>query len=145
MPIAIEGMSKIVRHQPQPAASGMSDWAVSKAAKEIAMDEARGKHETHLLAETLAGMSLLALVMFGAGMTVYRVIAPGGWAAHLLGRSLTSGAAALVSLIVIGVLAWFSRDWITPSQKNRYAELMLYAFAAAGILYAAQLWLVGML
>jgi hypothetical protein len=111
----------------------------------MAMEEVRGKHETHLLAETLAGLSLLALVMFGAGMTVYRVIAPGGWAAQLLGRSLSSGAAALVSLIVIGVLAWFSRDWITPQQKNRYAELTLYAVAGAGILYIVQLWLIGAL
>jgi cation transporter-like permease len=122
-----------------------SDWTAGKAVKEMAMEEVRGKHETHLLAETLAGLSLLALVMFGAGMTVYRVIAPGGWAAQLLGRSLSSGAAALVSLIVIGVLAWFSRDWITPQQKNRYAELMLYAFAGAGILYVVQLWLIGAL
>jgi hypothetical protein len=125
--------------------SAVSNWAASKTVKEMAMEEVRGKHETHLLAETLAGVALLALVMFGAAMTVYRVIAPDGWAAHLFGRSLTSGAAALVSLIVIGVLAWFSRDWITPAQKNRYAELMLYGFAAAGILYFAQLWLSGAL
>ncbi len=109
------------------------------------MENIRNKHETHLLAETLAGLSLLALVMFGVGMTVYKVIAPDGWVAQLLGHGLTSGAAALVSLIVIGVLAWFSRDWITPAQKNRYADLILYTFAGAGLMYFAQLWLTGML
>ncbi|MDA8110331.1 MAG: hypothetical protein M0015_17165 [Betaproteobacteria bacterium] len=98
-----------------------------------------------MLLETLAGLGLLGLVMFGAGMTVYRLIAPEGWLARLLGSALSSGAAALVSLMVIGVLAWFSREWITPERKNRYAELILYGFAAAGMLYLAQLWLAGTL
>lgn len=109
------------------------------------MEDVRHKHEAHLLAETLAGLGLLALVMFGVGMTVYRLIAPDGWLARLFDAGLSSAAAAMVSLCVIGVLAWFSREWITPAQRNRYADLILYAFAGAGMLYLVQLSLAGVL
>lgn len=109
------------------------------------MQDVETKQNLHLTLETLAGLGMLALVMFGAAMTVYRLIAPDGWVSRFLGGALSSGGAALVALMVIGVLAWFSREWITPGQKNRHAELILYGFAGAGMLYLAQLWLAGVL
>lgn len=107
------------------------------------MEDIRVKPEAHLIAETVAGFAILCFVMFGAGMTVYRLIAPGGWLAQLFGRSLTEGAAVVVSMVVMAALAWFSREWITPEQKNRYADLFVYTFAGAGAVYLVQMWLQG--
>lgn len=107
------------------------------------MEDVGGKHEQHLLAETIAGMGILALVMLGVGMTVYRFIAPEGWLAQLFGRSVSDGVAALVSTMVIGFLAWVGREWITPAQRNRYADFFVFAFAAAGFAYLVQLGLKG--
>lgn len=105
------------------------------------MEHVQRKHDSHLIAETVAGFSILAFVMLGVGMTVYRLIAPDGWMARLFGHSLSGDAAALVSVTVIAVVAWFSREWITPEQKNRYADLFVYTFAGAGAIYLVQLWL----
>jgi hypothetical protein len=44
---------------------------------------------------------------------------------------------------MIAALAWFSRGWSSPLQGNRYPELFVYGFAAAGLLYIAKLWVVG--
>jgi hypothetical protein len=47
--------------------------------------------------------------------------------------------AAVVGLAGIGLLAWLSRDWISERRRNRYSELLVYAFAAAGALYGIEL------
>ena len=86
---------------------------------------------------------LVALVLTGIGGTIYNLIAPNGWIAHAFGRSFSAGAAALGSLILIVGLAWFSRGRGTGRARQRYADLVVYIFAAAGALYLAQLWLKG--
>jgi uncharacterized membrane protein YjjP (DUF1212 family) len=42
--------------------------------------------------------------------------------------------------MIVG-LAWFSRS--SPRTYNRFPELLVYTFAAAGLLYLAQLWMKG--
>jgi hypothetical protein len=105
--------------------------------------EARVKHEMSAAGQMILGFLIVALVLLGIGGTIYKVISPEGWVAQAFGRSVSAGAVALGSLIMIAALAWFSRGWSSPLRANRYPELFVYAFAAAGLLYIAKLWVVG--
>jgi predicted transporter len=105
--------------------------------------DARSKHEAPVFLQILAGFALLALVMLGAAGTVYKVVSPDGWVAQFFGKGLSAGSAALTALFAIGALAWFSREWASPKQKNRMADLTFYAMAGAGLVYLAQLWTKG--
>jgi hypothetical protein len=101
------------------------------------------KHEVYSAAQVLVGLAVVALVMVGIGGTIYKVISPEGWISQAFGRSLSAGAAALGSLLLIAGLSWFSRGWASPKTRNRHADLMVYTFAAAGMFYLAKLWLKG--
>ena len=87
--------------------------------------------------------AVVGLVLVGIGGTIYKVISPDGWVAQAFGRSLSAGVAALGSLLMIAGLAWFSRGWAAPGPRNRFPELLVVTFAAAGLLYIAQLWMKG--
>jgi len=89
--------------------------------------------------QALAGFAIAALVMLGVGGTVYHLLAPGGWLAQLFGRNLAGGMAALLAFVVIGTCFWLTRELTSAKQKNRYSELLIYAFAGAGALYAIEL------
>jgi hypothetical protein len=101
------------------------------------------KHEVGIAAQMLVGFFIVVLVTLGIGGTIYKVISPDGWIAVAFGRSLSAGAAALGSLMLIAGLAWFSRGWTSPRSRNRFSDLLVYTFAAAGIIYLSQLWLKG--
>jgi hypothetical protein len=101
------------------------------------------KHELHTVGQVAFGFMVVALVMLGIGGTIYKVISPEGWIAIAFGRSLSAGAAALGSLLMIAALAWFSRGWSSPRSRNRFSDLLVYTFAAAGMAYLAQLWVKG--
>ena len=101
------------------------------------------KQEIYTLAHSLIGCVMVGLVLVGIGGTIYKVIAPDGWIALAVGRSLSAGAASLGSLIVIAGLAWFSRGWNSPRYRNRFSDLLVFSFAAAGLLYLGQLMLQG--
>jgi hypothetical protein len=101
------------------------------------------KNEIHTAGQVVLGAGIVALVIVGIGGTIYKVIAPDGWVSHAFGRSLSAGAASLGSLLLIGALAWFSRGVTSPRTRNRYADVLVYAAAAAGLFYLAQLWTKG--
>jgi len=101
------------------------------------------KHEVYSAAQVIVGLAIVALVMVGIGGTIYKIISPEGWITQAFGRSLSAGAAALGSLVLIAGLAWFSRGWASPRTRNRHADLMVYTFAAAGMFYLVKLWLRG--
>ena len=101
------------------------------------------KQELYGVGQVAVGFVVVALVLMGIGGTIYKVISPDGWIALAFGRSFSAGAAALGSLLLIAALAWFSRNWTSPRNRNRFSELLVYTFAAAGIVYLAQLWLKG--
>ncbi|HLS87803.1 MAG TPA: hypothetical protein VK043_15975 [Burkholderiales bacterium] len=109
------------------------------------MSSAKIKHEVHALAQVLFGFVVVALVMVGIGGTIYKVISPDGWIAQAFGRGASAGAAALGSLLLIAALAWFSRGWSSPRGRHFASELLVYTFAAAGMLYLAQFWAKGLL
>ena len=101
------------------------------------------KHDLSSLPQLAVDTTLLGLVLVGIGGTIYKVISPDGWVAQAFGRSLSAGVAALGSLLMIAGLAWFSRGWSSPRSRNRFPELLVCTFAAAGLLYLAQLWIKG--
>ena len=100
----------------------------------------RLKQELYSIAQAAVGLGVLLLVLAGIGGTIYKVISPDGWLSQAFGRSLSAGAAALGSLALVGGLAWFSRSWGDVRRRTLVADFLVYGFAAAGILYLAQLW-----
>lgn len=107
----------------------------------IATHNARPKplSDTGVFVQSIAGFAIAALVMVGVGGTVYNLIAPGGWFAQLFGGSLAGGLAALLAFMVIGLCAWLTRSWVSVRSRNRFSEVFVYAFAAAGALYSMEL------
>jgi len=101
------------------------------------------KEELTTLRHVTLGLVVVLLVLMGIGGTIYKVIAPNGWIALAFGRSVSAGAAALGSLLMITTLAWFSRGRGTGRTRQRFSDLVVYTFAAAGLVYLAQLWLKG--
>jgi hypothetical protein len=101
------------------------------------------KQELYSIAHAAVGCAFLTLVLAGIGGTIYKVISPEGWIALAFGRSLSAGAAALGSCALIAGLAWFSRSWGDPSNRTPLSGLMVYGFAAAGLIYLVLLWTKG--
>ena len=101
------------------------------------------REELSSLREVGLGFVVVLLVLMGISGTIYKLIAPNGWIAQAFGRSLSAGAAALGSLLMVTALAWFSRGRGSGRTRQRYADLVVYTFAAAGVVYLAQLWLRG--
>ena len=97
------------------------------------------KQDYRVLIQTLVGFVVLALVMIGVGGTVFRLIVPEGWLVQLFGSGVTAATAALLSLLLVAVLSWFTREWVSAHQKNRLADVLLYVFAGAGVVYLAQI------
>ena len=105
----------------------------------------RFKNELYSIAQAVVGLGILMLVLAGIGGTIYKVIAPEGWLAQTVGRSLSAGAAALGSLGLVAGLAWFSRSWGDLTRRTLASDLLVFGFAVAGLLYLAQLWARGSL
>lgn len=103
------------------------------------MQGIRPKFEPLILLQAVAGFLLLTLMMFGAAATVYKLIAPGGWLAQFFGSGLTGIAAALIGFLLIASIASISRAWLAHLRRVFMADLLVYSFAAAGLLYALQL------
>jgi hypothetical protein len=101
------------------------------------------KQEVSALGQAAVGLFVVALVLTGIGGTIYKAISPNGWIAQAFGRSISAGAAALGSLLLIAALAWFSHGRGTGRARQRFSDLFVYAFAAAGLAYLTQLWLKG--
>jgi hypothetical protein len=109
------------------------------------MTTLRIKQELYSFAQTAFSCLLLSLVLGGIGGTVYKVLAPDGWVSQMFGHSLSAGAAALGAMGLVGGLAWFSRSWGDPDTRSLSTQLLIYGFAAVGILYLAQIWTRGAL
>ena len=109
------------------------------------MTTIRLKQELYSFAHTFWSCVLLSFVLGGIGGTIYKTLSPDGWLAHIFGRSLTAGAAALGSMALVALLAWFSRSWGDPTERPLLTHVLIYGFAAVGALYLAQLWTKGTL
>lgn len=107
------------------------------------MSTAQLRQELYSIVQAFVGFAVLSLVLTGIGGTIYKVISPEGWIAQAFGKSLSAGAAALGSLVLITGLAWFSRSWGDVQRRTLVSDFVVYGFAAAGIIYLAQLWMKG--
>jgi hypothetical protein len=41
--------------------------------------------------------------------------------------------------MVIAALSWIVREWVSAHQKTRLADMLIYVFAGAGVVYMAQI------
>ncbi len=98
------------------------------------------KHVSGNLVQTLWGFGLVVMVVFGICGTIYKLLAPSGWIASLMGSGFSGGVAVIGLMIVFGVVGWVARSWTTPREQAATATLVVYVFAAAGLLYSFQLW-----
>ena len=103
------------------------------------------KQELNSVAQAAMGCAFLALVLAGIGGTIYKVLSPDGWIANAFGRSLSAGAAALGSCMLIAGLAWFSRSWGDVRNRTFFSDCLVYGFAIAGLVYLGQFWSKGSL
>jgi LPXTG-motif cell wall-anchored protein len=93
--------------------------------------------------QALAGFSVAALVAFGVGGSLYKLITPGGWIGEVFGRSVAGGLAVLLALLMVGISIWLTRAWISTAQRRLYSELFVYVFAGLGLVYAVELLMKG--
>lgn len=89
---------------------------------------------------TLWGFMLTVLVLVGICGTIYKLLAPAGWIASLMGRGFSGGVAAIGLMVVFGVVGWVARTWTTTREQAATANLVVYLCAAAGLVYSFQLW-----
>lgn len=105
------------------------------------MEDSRSKPPSkgRVALQTLGGFALTVLVIIGVAGSVYKMIAPDGWLAQALGKGLAGGMAAILGFLWLALFAWITREWISAHRRNRYSELFVYVFAAAGAIYVAML------
>jgi hypothetical protein len=106
------------------------------------MDHAKTKFEFPLFAQTLFGFAISALVLIGISGSIYKLVAPEGWVVQAYGHSFGLGTALLTALLGAAALVWALPGWM-PSQRARIADVVVYGFAAAGLLYLGKLLLGG--
>src|SRR5687767_2338880 len=85
------------------------------------------------------GFLLLVLIMLGVGGTIYKLIAPEGWLAQLLGGSLNYLSAIALALVGVGLFAWFAQDKVAQTRRDKVGDWWVYLFAVAGLAYAWQI------
>lgn len=98
------------------------------------MDHAKQKVEIPLLAQTLFGFAISALVLIGISGSIYKLVAPEGWVVQAFGHSFGLGASLMAALLGAAALVWALPGWM-PAQRARIADVVVYGFAAAGLLY----------
>ncbi len=106
------------------------------------MEHAKTKFEVPVLAQALAGFGIASCVLIGIGGSIYKLIAPEGWFVQAFGHSFGLGAALLAALLGAAAVVWALPGWM-PSQRARISDVVVYGFAAAGLLYLGQLLMYG--
>lgn len=107
------------------------------------MQQINLKRDLTAVLETFGGLAVLTLMLLGVGGTIYKALAPNGWLTALLRNGLPDSFAASSALVVMCAFAWLTREWRTPRTRSWVIDVPVYAFAFAGLLYAAQLFMKG--
>jgi hypothetical protein len=106
------------------------------------MDHVKTKVEVPLLAQTLFGFAISALVLIGISGSIYKLVAPEGWVVQAFGHSFGLGASLLAALLGAAALVWALPGWM-PTQRARIADVVVYGFAVAGLSYLGKLLAIG--
>jgi len=106
------------------------------------MEQANTKFEIPILAQVFAGFAISAMVLVGIAGSIYKLVAPEGWVVQAFGSSIGLGAALLAALVGAAAMVWALPGFM-PSQRARIADVVVYGFAAAGVLYLGQLLAIG--
>ncbi len=104
------------------------------------MQSIKHKQDTGTLVQAVWGFGLVVMVVIGICGTIYKLLSPSGWIAGLLGSGYSGGVAAGGLMVIFGVIGWISRSFTSVRQQSGSADLVVYVFAAAGLLYAFQYW-----
>ena len=96
----------------------------------------RQQKQSSAFFQTLWGFCLTVMVLIGICGTIYKLLAPSGWIASLMGRGFSGGVAAIGLMVVFGVVGWVARTWTTTREQAATANLVVYLFAAAGLIYS---------
>lgn len=107
------------------------------------MQQINLRRDLAALLGTFGAFALLALMLLGVGGTIYKALATNGWLTLLLKNGLPDSFAASGALVVMCAFAWLTREWRTPRTRSWVIDLLVYAFAGAGLVYAAQLLMSG--
>ena len=102
------------------------------------MQEAKNKLELPIVAQVASGFAISVLVLVGISGSIYRLVAPQGWFVQAFGHSFGLGAALVAAILGAAAVVWAVPGWI-PSQRSRISDAVVYAFAAAGVIYLGQL------
>jgi hypothetical protein len=102
------------------------------------MEHTKTKFEFPMLAQVASGFAVSVLVLIGISGSIYRLIAPQGWVVQAFGHSFGLGAALLAALLGAAAVVWALPVWM-PVQRARIAHAVVYGFAAAGLIYLAQM------
>jgi hypothetical protein len=94
------------------------------------------KHQSRELLQSGLAFLMIALVLLGIGGTIYKAISPGGWVAQAFGQGYVPGLLTVGALVTAGVVLRLSTSRSTRERRTRFADVLAYAFAAAGLAYA---------
>lgn len=97
------------------------------------------KRDLSAFFQMLSGVAVLPLMLLGVGGTIYKALTPNGWLSVLLRNGLPDSFAAASALLVMCAFAWLTREWRTPRTRSWVIDSLVYVFAVAGLVYAAQL------
>lgn len=101
------------------------------------------KQSANGLGGVIAGFAILVFLLLGISGTLYKLLAPGGWIMQLFGRGTSHGFAMLFAFALLAAVAWLTRHYGSTRSGNRFADLIVYGFTAAGLFYATRFWLTG--
>ncbi len=108
------------------------------------MEQAKSKFELPVFAQVASGFAISALVLIGISGSIYKMIAPQGWVVQAFGHSVGLGAALLAAVIGAAAVVWALPGW-APTQRARIADVVVYGFAAAGLINLGQMLAAGSL
>jgi hypothetical protein len=122
-----------------PMGDALLACALQKSVRRKRMTTLRLKQEVFSFISTFWSCIILSLILGGIGGTIYKAMAPDGWLALAFGRSLSAGAAALGSMLLVAGLAWFSRSWGAPGDRGLLSHVIQWVFAGIGVVYLVQI------
>jgi hypothetical protein len=104
------------------------------------------KHDAASLAQVGARLVMVVLAMTGIAGTIYKMVAPGGWVAHVFGESFKAGSSLVLAIAMLVGFAYMSRTWTASGNRRNFTSNLVVGLSAlAGFVYLSRLWATGTL